>query len=84
MSEDWWLKYVPTALESMEVYLKRVTDFEEIEFAMIEVTEEELETVLASYEILKPRFAYQRRLYAVMVIRDLIFLAYTERWQKSA
>jgi hypothetical protein len=84
MSEDWWLKYVPTALESMEVYLKRVTDFEEIEFAMIEVTEEELETVIASYKILKPRFAYQPRLYSVMVIRDLIFLAYTERWWKSA
>jgi hypothetical protein len=84
MTEEWWIKYIPKPLESMEVFVQRVTNFEEMEFVMMEVTQDELETVAASYAIIKPRFSYNPRLYVVMVIRDLIFLTYTGRWQNGS
>ncbi len=80
MNVDWWTVYVPTPLESMEVYLNRVTKYEEMEFVMMKVTYDELDIIRQSYEITKVRHAYQPRSYAVMVIRDLIFLTYTERY----
>jgi hypothetical protein len=84
MNNDWWLKYLPTALESMEVYLKRITGQEEMEFAMMEVTSEELDVIAASYEIMQPRFSFERGLYAVLVIRDLVFLTYTKGWSNAS
>jgi len=80
MNVDWWKVYVPTPLESMEVYLNRVTKYDEMEFVMMKVTYDELDIICQSYEITKVRHAYQPRSYAVMVIRDLIFLTYTERY----
>jgi hypothetical protein len=84
MKHEWWLEYVPAALESMEVYLKRVASSEEMEFAMMRLTEEDLEVVGKSYEITAIRHAYLKGLYAVMVIRDLIFLTYTDRWANGS
>lgn len=80
MIDDWWKPYVPTELESMEVYLERVTRYPEMEFVMMELTEGELDVVGRSYEITRVRHTYEPKRYAVMVIRDLIFLTYTKRW----
>lgn len=80
MSGNWWVSYVPRNLESREVFIERVTGYREMEFCMMEVSVEELEIVGRSYEITAVRHAYERDLYAVMVIRDLIFLTYTDRW----
>lgn len=80
MSGNWWVSYVPRNLESMEVFIERVTGYREMEFSMMEVSVEELEIVGRSYEITAVRHAYERDLYAVMVIRDLVFLTYTDRW----
>jgi hypothetical protein len=84
MDNDWWLKYVPAALESMEVYIERVSRLEEMEFVMMKVSYDDLEVVARSYDITKVRHAYEARLYAVMIIRDLIFLTYTEKWSNGA
>jgi hypothetical protein len=78
--DDWWKPYVPAALESMEVYLERVTKYREMEFVMMELSEDDLDVVGRSYDITAVRHAYEKNLYAVMVIRDLIFLTYTKRW----
>jgi hypothetical protein len=84
MNHEWWIEYVPRDLESMEVYLERVTASEEMEFVMMRLTEEDLEVVGKSYEITAIRHAYIKGLYAVMVIRDLIFLTYTDRWSNGS
>ena len=79
--DNWWLKYTPQPLESMEVYLNRMSNREDMEFVMMAVTEEQLRIVAQSYEITAVRHAYESGLYAVMIIRDLIFLTYTERFR---
>lgn len=84
MIDDWWKPYVPTELESMEVYLERVTKYPEMEFVMMELTEGELDVVGRSYAITRVRHTYEPKRYAVMVIRDLIFLTYTKRWSSRA
>jgi hypothetical protein len=84
MLDDWWVKYLPAALESYEVYIQRVTGYDEMAFVMMKLSEDDLDVVGRSYDITKVRHAYEKRLFAVMVIRDLIFLTYTERWSNAA
>jgi hypothetical protein len=80
ITNDWWIPYVPAPLESMEVYVERVTKYDEMEFVMMELSEDDLDVVGRSYDITAVRHAYEKNLYAVMVIRDLVFLSYTRRW----
>ena len=84
MNDNWWIKYVPKDLESMEVYLKRVTNYPEMEFVMMRLEEEDLDVVGKSYDITAIRHSYLKSRYAVMVIRDLIFLTYTDRWRDGS
>ena len=84
MLDDWWIRYVPAALESHEVYVQRVSSYDEMSFVMMELSEKDLDVVGRSYDITKVRHSYEKRHFAVMVIRDLIFLTYTERWSNAA
>lgn len=79
--EEWFERYLPKAEEAMDDYLRRVTMFKEMEFVMMKINQAELVIVGESFCITKVRHLYVPRLFAVQVIRDLIFLCYTEEYE---
>jgi hypothetical protein len=71
-------------LESMEVYLQRVTVFRGDGVRNDAAYRGRLRDSWKSYDITAIRHSYVKGLYAVMVIRDLIFLTYTDRWANGS
>jgi hypothetical protein len=85
-NSDWWEPFVPLSHETPKQYLSRARHFDKygMEFVMMKVAfGADLITVGESFHILGVRHQYEPGMYAVQVIRDLVFLAYTQEFEDS-
>lgn len=83
---DWWEPFVPFSHETPKQYLSRATHFDKynMNFVMMKLeTAEDLVTVGESFNILGVRHQYEPGQYAVQVLRDLVFLAYTQEFEDA-
>jgi len=81
---DWWEPFVPQSHETPKQYLVRAHHFDEygMNFVMMCLDNaQDLVTVGESFNILGVRHQYEPGLYAVQVVRDLVFLAYTQEFE---
>jgi len=81
---EWWEPFVPQSHETPKQYLVRAHHFDEygMNFVMMHLENaEDLLTVGNAFDILAVRHQYEPGLYAVQVIRDLVFLAYTSEFE---
>jgi hypothetical protein len=81
---EWWEPFVPQSHETPKQYLGRAGHFDNygMQFVMIKIdTPDDLVTVGMACSILGIRHAYEPGQYAVQVIRDVVFLAYSQEFQ---
>lgn len=78
--DDWIVEFIPHPKDSYKTYLKRALEFPEyMSFAMKRGSQEEVELVAEAFDIIKTPHSQGDR-YVVQVIRDLVFLFYSEEW----
>ena len=78
--DEWIREFVPGATDSYQTYLENATAFPEyMNFAMMKVSPEEVEYVAKAFDIIKTPHS-QGDGYVVQVVRDLVFLIYSEEW----
>ena len=81
---EWWEPFVPLSHETPKQYLNRAMQFDQygMNFVMMKIDPaEDLVTIGESFRILAVRHQYEPGLYAVQVLRDLVFFAYTQDWE---
>jgi hypothetical protein len=81
---EWWEPFVPLSHETPKQYLSRATHFDDygMNFVMMKIDRaKDLVTVGDAFGILAVRHQYEPGQYAVQVLRDLVFLAYTQEFE---
>ena len=84
---EWWEPFVPQSHETPKQYLRRASHFDDYgsQFVMMQMNNaKDLVTVGESFKILAVRHKYEPGLYAVQVVRDLVFLAYSQEFLDRA
>ena len=78
--DDWIVEFVPKKKDTFDTYLKRAMRFPEyMNFVMKQVTQEEVELIAKAFDVMKSPHV-QGEKYVVQVVRDLVFLLYSEEW----
>ena len=78
--DDWIAEFIPTKKDTFKTYLKRATRFPEyLHFVMKQVSQEEVELVARAFDVMRSPHSQGDR-YVVQVVRDLVFLVYSEEW----
>ena len=78
--DDWIREFVPTRKDTFDTYIKRAIKFPDyLHFVMKQVSQEEVELVARAFDIIKSPHSQGDR-YVVQVVRDLVFLVYSEEW----
>jgi hypothetical protein len=83
-NSDWWEPFVPLSHETPKQYLSRARHFDEygMNFVMMRLDNpSDLVTVGHAFNIIAVRHQYEPGRYAVQVVRDLVFLAYTQEFE---
>ena len=84
---DWWEPFVPLSHETPKQYLARAKDFQKygMNFVMMRLDDpNDLVTVGHAFDIIAVRHRYEPGQYAVQVVRDLVFLLYTQEFEDMA
>ena len=84
---EWWEPFVPLSHETPKGYLKRASHFDDygVQFVMMQMNSaSDLVTVGESFKILAVRHVYEPGMYAVQVVRDVAFLAYSQKFLDMA
>lgn len=70
----------PKKDENRQAWFERVTNLSKAQFVMMKQSNENLKQILKSYKLQGFTFHHEPNLMTVLLIRDLIFMNYTQRF----
>lgn len=82
MNDNWWEPYVPKLDEAWDDYVRRATGFD-LEFVMMKHEPNDLDLIGRAHQLMATPHAFVPGKYVVAVIRDLVFLVYSEVFEND-
>lgn len=81
LERDWWKKYVPKDGETFSDFIERNGNYIEANLVLLQTESSDLVTVASAYRINRFRFDFRENAYALLVLRDIVFVNYTLEWE---
>jgi len=82
-NQEWWEPYMPRFEETWQDYIRRATGFDR-EFVMMKHEPNDIDIIGRAHQLLATRHTLVPGVYCCFVIRDLVFLAYTEEYENGS